>query len=184
MHDASTQALLASLAAGDERAFAALYDAWSGRLFRAALSLLGRPADAEDAVHELFVALARSRASLAEVADLPGYLFASLRRAALHRGAAQNPAEKLDELVAAHPDHTPPPDHALESNDELHHLRRAIAQLPAEQRVVIELKVDAGLTFAEIAATLGVSPNTAASRYRYALNNLRALLTREPSRQS
>ena len=45
-----------------------------------------------------------------------------------------------------------------------------------DQREVIALKVDGGLTFAEVAACLGVSPNTAASRYRYALEKLRAAL--------
>jgi RNA polymerase sigma-70 factor (ECF subfamily) len=52
-------------------------------------------------------------------------------------------------------------------------IERALAALPLEQREVIALKVDAGLTFAEIAEVTGVSPNTAASRYRYALEKLR-----------
>ena len=38
------------------------------------------------------------------------------------------------------------------------------------------LKVYQEMTFAEIAAVTGVSLNTAASRYRYALDKLRALL--------
>ena len=41
---------------------------------------------------------------------------------------------------------------------------------------MIALKIDGGLTFAEVAALLGVSANTAASRYRYALEKLRAAL--------
>ena len=45
-----------------------------------------------------------------------------------------------------------------------------------EPREVIALKFDGGLTFREIAAVLGVSPNTAASRYRYAMAELRAAL--------
>jgi hypothetical protein len=48
--------------------------------------------------------------------------------------------------------------------------------LPAAQREVIALKIDGGLTFAEIAAVIGTSANTAASRYRYALEKLRAAL--------
>ena len=38
------------------------------------------------------------------------------------------------------------------------------------------MKIDGQLTFAEIGRVLGVSPNTAASRYRYALEKLRAML--------
>lgn len=55
-------------------------------------------------------------------------------------------------------------------------LAAAVAALPAEQREVIALKIDGGLTFAEIAAVMHTSLNTAASRYRYALEKLRASL--------
>jgi RNA polymerase sigma-70 factor (ECF subfamily) len=40
--------------------------------------------------------------------------------------------------------------------------------------------MDAGLTFVEIGAALDISPNTAASRYRYALEKLRVALQEEP----
>jgi len=41
---------------------------------------------------------------------------------------------------------------------------------------VVHLKLWEGLTFAEIAATLDIPPNTAASRYRYGLDKLRERL--------
>ncbi len=50
----------------------------------------------------------------------------------------------------------------------------ALEALPAEQKAVLVLKVWEGLTFAEIAEVLDISANTAASRYRYALDKLRA----------
>jgi DNA-directed RNA polymerase specialized sigma24 family protein len=56
-------------------------------------------------------------------------------------------------------------------------LAAAVAALPEAQREVVALKIDAGLTFAEIAAVTGTSLNTAASRYRYALEKLRTALT-------
>ncbi len=54
---------------------------------------------------------------------------------------------------------------------------RALAQLPKEQREVIVLKLWHDLTFEEIAELLGLSPNTAAGRYRYGLQKLRTELT-------
>jgi RNA polymerase sigma-70 factor (ECF subfamily) len=54
-------------------------------------------------------------------------------------------------------------------------LQQAMNKLPAIHRDVITLKVWGGLTFAEIAATLEIPPNTAASRYRYGLAELRNL---------
>jgi RNA polymerase sigma-70 factor (ECF subfamily) len=57
--------------------------------------------------------------------------------------------------------------------DERVALSRAIAALSPEQREVVHLKVFEDLTFPEVAAVLDISPNTAASRYRYALIHLR-----------
>jgi RNA polymerase sigma-70 factor, ECF subfamily len=52
-------------------------------------------------------------------------------------------------------------------------LRRALGDLPEDQREVIVLHIWGELTFAEIGDLLGVSLNTAASRYRYALATAR-----------
>jgi RNA polymerase sigma-70 factor (ECF subfamily) len=46
-------------------------------------------------------------------------------------------------------------------------------ELPEEQREVIMLHVWGQMSFEETAAALGISPNTAASRYRYGLSKLR-----------
>jgi RNA polymerase sigma-70 factor (ECF subfamily) len=60
---------------------------------------------------------------------------------------------------------------------ELHHVvRRALTKLPPTQAEVVVLKIWEGMTFAEIGEVLGQSPNTAASRYRYALQKLSQLL--------
>jgi RNA polymerase sigma-70 factor (ECF subfamily) len=58
-------------------------------------------------------------------------------------------------------------------------LARALAGLPEAQREVVALKIDGGLTFAQIAKVTNVSLNTAAGRYRYALDKLRAVLAVE-----
>ncbi len=84
MTNAGNDPLLRGLAAGDERAFAALYDQYGTRLYRTAYGILGRREDTEDAVQEVFTALVRSRKTLAGVNDLTAYLFSALRRAAAH----------------------------------------------------------------------------------------------------
>jgi RNA polymerase sigma-70 factor (ECF subfamily) len=48
-----------------------------------------------------------------------------------------------------------------------------LGELPALQRAVVHLKLWEGLTFEAIGEALDISPNTAASRYRYALDKLR-----------
>ncbi len=161
--------LLATLAAGDERAFATVYDRFGERLFRTALGILGRRHDAEDVVQDVFAALVASRRRLVDVNDLPAYLFASLRRQAVRRAArrAQEPAS-LDIAVA----HAAGPEPPLE-DPRSEPLRRALAALSIEQREVIAMRIEGELTFAEISRVLEINANTAASRYRYALERLR-----------
>jgi RNA polymerase sigma-70 factor (ECF subfamily) len=65
-----TDPLLLGLAAGDERAFAALYDRFAPRMYRVALRILGSREDAEDVVQEVFLATVRVHERLADVRDL------------------------------------------------------------------------------------------------------------------
>jgi RNA polymerase sigma-70 factor (ECF subfamily) len=53
---------------------------------------------------------------------------------------------------------------------------RCLAELPVDQREVIVLKIWHGYTFEEISDLLEISPNTAAGRYRYGLQKIRARL--------
>ena len=165
--------LLPGLAAGDERAFEALYDRIAARLYRAALAMLGRTEDAEDTVQDVFVALARSRHKLGEVHDLTAYVFAALRHAA-GRVAARRAREPVAcDAAALEPTARTPRRADGPLGDRLD---RALRGLPPEQREVIALKIDGELTFGQIAQVMGVSPNTVASRYRYALEKLRTIL--------
>ena len=166
--------LLADLAAGRAEAFAELYDRFGSRLYRAARGILGRPEDAEDAVQEVFASLVRSRHRLADVEDLTAYLFTSLRRAAgrlaVRRAREPAPSEAAySEAVAKSRPNGP-------SNPRSERLEQALRSLPKEQREVIVLKIDGGLTFAQIAEVIGTGANTAASRYRYGLEKLRLAL--------
>jgi RNA polymerase sigma-70 factor (ECF subfamily) len=161
-----------ALAEGREEAFAALYDQFAPSLFRVAVSLLGSRHDAEDAVQEVFIGVVRARTGLPNVENLRAYLFAALRRTALRLAVVRRECplspEKLLSLSAPQAENA--------DSDAGLRLERALRTLPAEQREVVALKIDGGLTFAEIAAVLGISPNTVASRYRYALEKLRAAL--------
>jgi RNA polymerase sigma-70 factor, ECF subfamily len=160
------------LAAGDPAAYAALYARLARRLLRVAAAMLGDGPDAEDAVHDVFVALARGRELLRHVEDLDAYVFASLRHAIAartdRRRLERRHWERLAPIAA-------PASQKPESADP-GELSAALAALPAEQREIVVMKIDGGLTFAQIAQMLAISPNTAASRYRYALEKLRRFL--------
>ncbi len=170
MAEPGADPLISGLAQGREDAFAALYDRFGPVLFRTALRLLGSREEAEDAVQDVFVSLVRARQSLSGVQNLRAYLFAGLRHAAARRAAVRKRGRAVPLENVPEPAGKPPPN----EGERTIRLERAIQQLPPQQRELIALKIDGGLTFAEIAGILGISPNTAASRYRYALDKLRA----------
>jgi RNA polymerase sigma-70 factor, ECF subfamily len=164
------------LATGDPEAFAALYDRLALRLFNTARTLTDSLPDAEDTVHDLFVELARCRDRLARVSDLDAYIFTMLHHAVSRRRRRRDVDRRVIDAVgrqrAEAGGFTTQP---VEPADDA--VTSAVAALPPAQREVIALKIDGGLTFKEIASVLGTSINTAASRYRYALEKLRTTIT-------
>jgi RNA polymerase sigma-70 factor, ECF subfamily len=170
--------LLIGLVAGSEQAYLQLYERFGARLYRVAAGLLGRREDAEDAVQEVFAALVRSQSRLAGVNDLTAYLFAALRHVAA-RSRERRQRDSLGMEIAAETARALCRGTAKNENPAAERLPRALAALPAEQREVISLKIAGELTFAQIGNVLGISQNTAASRYRYALDKLRAALQEE-----
>ncbi len=162
----SDSTLLARLAGADASALGELYDRHATGLFRWLLASGLPRAEAEGLVQECFLALVDRGERVAEIEDVGAYLFAVARNM-LARRARRPELESLD--LVEEPATSPAPADALA-------VREALADLPPEQREVVVLKVWQGHTFTEIGALLDISPNTASSRYRYALEKLRAAL--------
>lgn len=155
----------------------AIYRSHGAVLVLFASAITGERSRAQDAVHQVFLKLLES-GKMSNVLDVRAYLFAAVRNAVLNdQKARQRDTELLDDSAWFEP---PDQDHAAERN-----LRRALTALPEDQRHVAILHVWGSLTFAQIGEVLGISANTAASRYRYALTKLReAMCAREDSRAS
>jgi RNA polymerase sigma-70 factor, ECF subfamily len=168
--------LLHELAEGREEAFDRLYDRFGQRMFRTAFAMLASRADAEDVVQEVFLSLYKARRGLVGVENLAGYVFTALRHAVGRRARLLHRWQRADSAVSPAPRRRA---HDGVDAERLTDLTQALRSLPLAQREVIALKIDAGLTFAEIGAALEISPNTAASRYRYALEKLRTALREE-----
>ena len=144
-----------------------LYDEHGASLFRYAVMLLADHAAAEDVVQQVFAAVMRQSGAIDNAAH---YLRRAIRNecySTLRRRVA-DPVLAAPLLEPIRVENT--------SADERIALERAIATLPADQREVIHLHVFEGMTFQEVADATGESINTAASRYRYAIEKLRAQL--------
>ena len=150
----------------------ALYRQHGAALLVFASAISGDRSRAQDAVHQVFLK-AIENGSVSEAVNKKAYLFACVRNAVLNDAKLQDRNMPLDVDSAwfSPPDR----DYAGEQN-----LRRALCDLPDDQREVIILHVWGELTFLEIGELLGINSNTAASRYRYALAKLRgSMLTKE-----
>ena len=160
--------LLAGLKSGVESAYAELYDRFTPRLFRTARLLTGSDAAAEDVIQDVFVGVFQARRNLNGVENLCAYLFSSLRHATTKRANKKPIVTWYDQTSALVMEKTTT---CADSHED--RLERALKSLPDDQRDAVLLKIDGDLTFEELGNILGVSANTAASRYRYALAKLR-----------
>ncbi len=67
----------------------------------------------------------------------------------------------------------------LPDDDNSRTVQVALAKIPDKFREVVTLKIWGEQTFEQIGNTLGLSPNTAASRYRYAMDALRKVIRKD-----
>ncbi|MHC4476098.1 MAG: RNA polymerase sigma factor [Planctomycetota bacterium] len=164
---------------GDRQALRRIYEKYRDDLLILAVALCRDVNVAEDAVHDVFVAFARACGGLQLRKSLRAYLATCVVNRV--RDLVQvTPQRTLGlgrtDLASAQ---TSEPDHAVAWNEQLEHLSAALAQLPHEQREVVVLHIYGRMRFRVIAEVVGVSVNTAKSRYRYAISKLRSILDGE-----
>ena len=150
-----------------EREF--LYRQHGAALVLFASTIIGERSRAQDAVHQVLLKLIEN-GNLSRAVDKKAYLFACIRNAVMNERKLQNRHEPIQGDAAwFSPPHR---DIAGEQN-----LRRSLAALPDDQREIVVLHLWGDLTFSQIADLLSISSNTAASRYRYALEKLRGAMS-------
>jgi RNA polymerase sigma-70 factor (ECF subfamily) len=111
------------------------------------------------------------------VAAPRSYLFRMAHRLVIDRHRRDQTRQACDERAARESESvTYPGPLADEAAWRQKSVAASLESLPLEQKAVVVLKVWEEMTFAEIAVVLDISPNTAASRYRYALDKLRDAL--------
>ena len=152
------------------------YDDHAQALFRFLLNYTRSEEDTHDLLQQLFEKLAAHPEFLGAARDERGYLLRLARNLAVDlirrrttQAKYQGQYEDQQARLFA------PIDHADETVYE-RKIEEAMAGLPAEQRAIVHLKLWEEMTFEAIAETLDISPNTAASRYRYGIDKLRQCL--------
>jgi RNA polymerase sigma-70 factor (ECF subfamily) len=179
--------MVESVARGDSRALEQIYDRYSRGVYSLAVRLLGDTAAAEEVVQETFLKLWRQPSAYQPTRGrlLPWLLGVAhhhavdmLRRRQLelrHRAAASGDgsAASLDNLGLASADDDP--QQRAGGFDQRDAIGRALAELPAEQRLPLELAYYRGMTQFEVATLLSVPLGTIKTRMRLGLQQLRKM---------
>ena len=163
-----------AIRAGDSSAFETLFRAYYAPLCSFAYRYLGARDLAEEIVQEVFLCIWERRESWNVRTSVRSYLLTAVRNAALsylrhERVVRRREAEVRDfhEVVAASPEVR-----ALEAETVVA-VRQAIGRLPDRCRLVFTLHREQGLTYAEVAEVLGISPRTVEVHIGRALKSLR-----------
>ena len=173
---ASSPTCCSAAAAGDEAAFAQLYDATSSRAYGLALRVVRNPAQAEEVVQEAYLDAWRSSSRFDPArGSAIGWLLTIVHRKAVDRVRSAEAATARD---ATYHRESQPVEHdstaeAAHASLEAQRVRGAVAALTAVQREAVELAFFGGYTHTEVATMLDVPVGTAKTRIRDGLIRLR-----------
>ena len=164
-------------AAGDNAAFALVYDALAPRLYGYLLRQARDRARAEDLLQQTFLHMHRARHRFIPGAEVTPWAFAIARRLlidTLRRGKRETLVDdgEPDSVLSTDPG----ADDLFEASELAGRLRRELARLPQSQRAAFELIKDEGLSMAEAAAVLGTTVAAVKLRAHRAYEALRGAL--------
>jgi RNA polymerase sigma-70 factor (ECF subfamily) len=164
---------------GSRDALRRIYEKYKNDLLALAIALLNDKSAAEDAVHDVFVSFAQFAEKLRLRRSLKSYLSTCIANRArdLNRVKPQHTVQPVEAEIATADSNRP--ERLAMSAEESRQIRYAMARLPYEQREVITLHLQGGMTFKAIAKSMDVSINTVQSRYRYGLDKLQSVLDGE-----
>ena len=178
-HDPNT--LMERVQRGDRAAFSDLYDALAPQVFGVIKRVLRDPAMSEEVTQEVFVEMWSTAARFdAGRASVGTWAITMARRRAVDRvRREQSQRNRMAELQQQPAEVPQEPDAIVASSLEATAVSAAVAQLPTDQRHVIELAFIEGLTHGAIAERLGLPLGTVKGRVRGGLKRLRSIVDAE-----
>jgi len=183
--EATDQELVNQYRRGHVEALDVLIERYRRLLFGFILSRTSGTGDADEVFQETWFRVIRKIGSYRE-RNFRGWLVRIARNIIIDRVRRRKPDVSLDAeptggrtLADVIPGNDPGPRRRIEANDLGKAIAAAVAGLPDEQQEVFLMRVEADLSFKEIAKAQRVSINTALARMQYALAKLRPLLKSE-----
>ncbi|MBT3530757.1 MAG: RNA polymerase sigma factor [Gammaproteobacteria bacterium] len=178
------EALIAAALNGSAFAWEKLVKRYESRVYNQGLRLMGNPADAMDLCQEVFLGVYRNLHRFRGDAKFSSWLFRIAhnksvdlnRRKRLMMVQAKPWSQEEDDGLDMYPAATGfEPDEKLDQSQANTQVMTMLAQLPMDQRLIVELKIYQSLTFEEIADMQDISTNTAKTRFYTALKKLKVV---------
>lgn len=166
--------------AGDEAAFAALFDQYKNLVYKAAYLMLDSVEDAEDVLQEVFFQVYRSLARFDPTkSKFTTWLYRITVNCCLNqrRKSRSTPLLMDDAVLSSLTRHGPPDDQKGEEEA----LQHALARLTEKQRTLVILRYYGDLSYAEIAQVLDIPLGTVRSRLNQAIKALRKKMQAAPT---
>lgn len=179
--------LLIKIAAGDRTALSQLYDQYSRMIYAIAWKSLNSVEDCEEVVLEVFAQIWRISDRFDPQKGTPEqWIFTLARSRIIDRLRKFQRLHKVNTAIAtdkeiAIPTISVDPLEAVEIVERQQQVLAALAQIPPEQRQVIEMAYYQGLTHTEIATLTGLSLGTVKTRLRLGLSKLKVTFETESS---
>jgi RNA polymerase sigma-70 factor (ECF subfamily) len=186
MHPTDEALAAAYIERDDENAFRTLVERHQERIFGYLLGMVRNREAANDLFQETFLrvisAMRRERGSYERQGRWLAWVMRIARNSALDHLRRRKKWQDVDNdgeetFWERMPDDMPIADDRLRNIEQARLLEVCIRNLPPEQREVVLLRHETDLTFREIADLTNVSINTALGRMRYALINLRKMMS-------
>lgn len=180
---AEDRRLVARLVEGDQKALAELFDRYSSMLLALAMRVVGDHAEAEDVLQEVLLQAWRQADRYnPKRSSVSTWLVMMTRSRAIDRIRNRKVVDRTK--AAAHREDPRTHESPVGAESVLHQeralrVRAELAELPDEQRQVLELAFFSGMTQREIAAETGIPLGTVKTRTLLAMKKLRVALHEE-----
>jgi RNA polymerase sigma-70 factor (ECF subfamily) len=183
--DIDDGSLIQQIAQRKSAALSELYDRYARIMYAVAFKMLGSVEESEEVVLDVFNQVWNTAASYTDNRGrVAGWLFMMTRSRTLDRLRAKQRQAKVAtasvEAVQTQTNRgTPLPEENLMVQERRERVLAALAKIPEEQRLVLEMAYYGGQSQSEIAAQTGLSLGTVKTRIRLGLNKLRGILAED-----
>jgi RNA polymerase sigma-70 factor (ECF subfamily) len=177
--DAQWNSYVQRAAAGDQQAFAKLYDESSHVVYSVAIRILGNEADAEEVTVDVYTQVWKTAARFSlERGSVNAWIIMLARSRAIDRFRSRSrlKVEEPVDAVMEVPGKGPDPEEVSVWTQHGDRIRAALASISPEQRQAIELAFFSGYTQSELAEHLGEPLGTVKTRIRLGMMKLKEQL--------